>query len=205
MQYFTVFIFYVGCFNILLCLSQIPLRLMSDGVIDKDFLNDKLSQVGRVATVKIIFLPLFSNVMNRFEFCAKYGMSIVCLLLYLLGPTVMLFSENANLFADRVIIHISMSFFCSICFAENCFVPSFCLGVGFFLSYLTMEAPSQWLSTSFSMTVVIHFLMGHLYHDSSKRAFLSNKKETEAKVFMEKVFDMIPEGILLFDHESGKI
>lgn len=158
--------------------------------------------------VKIVLLPLFTNAMNRYEFCAKYGMSLICLLLYILGPTVMLLTEDSNLFSDRVIIHISMSFFCSICFAENCIVPSSCLGLGFFISYFTMSVnstPSPWLSTSFSMTVVIHMLMGHLYHDSSKKAFIANKKEREAKVFMEKVFDMIPEGILLFDHESGNI
>ena len=102
-----------------------------------------------------------------------------------------------------------MSFFCSICFADNCFVPSFTLGLGFVISHFTMSFtkgyPSTWLGTSFTMTVVIHFLMGFLYQEAGKKAFIATRKECAAKVYMEKVFDMIPEGILLYDHNTGEI
>ena len=47
--------------------------------------------------------------------------------------------------------------------------------------------------------------MGYMYHDSAKKTFLANKKEREAKVYMEKVFEMIPEGIVIFDHQTKKI
>ena len=69
-------------------------------VVDHEYLQNVFSQVIRVGFVKIIILPLFTKVMNRFDCVAKYGMSILCLMLYLLGPTVMLFGDKAHLFSD---------------------------------------------------------------------------------------------------------